>query len=70
MLEEFIEKVKAKKKGKFKEGEEAKLDDYVIRADSMSKEELGAVFKELAIKSPDTGNPLSDPTEFNLMFES
>eukprot|EP00285_Hemiselmis_virescens_P020032 CAMPEP_0173388684 /NCGR_PEP_ID=MMETSP1356-20130122/10933_1 /TAXON_ID=77927 ORGANISM="Hemiselmis virescens, Strain PCC157" /NCGR_SAMPLE_ID=MMETSP1356 /ASSEMBLY_ACC=CAM_ASM_000847 /LENGTH=686 /DNA_ID=CAMNT_0014345649 /DNA_START=34 /DNA_END=2091 /DNA_ORIENTATION=- len=37
-------------------------------ADSFSKEELGAKLKEYGIKAPETGNDLTDPYEFNLMF--
>ena len=32
------------------------------------QEELGAKLKEFNIKSPDTGNDLTDPYPFNLMF--
>mmetsp|Transcript_101026 Transcript_101026/g.175396 ORF Transcript_101026/g.175396 Transcript_101026/m.175396 type:complete len:706 (-) Transcript_101026:228-2345(-) len=38
------------------------------QADAYSKQEIGEVFKKYNIKSPDTGNDLSDPYEFNLMF--
>lgn len=38
------------------------------QADAYSKEEIAEVFKKYNIKSPDTGNDLSDPYEFNLMF--
>lgn len=37
-------------------------------ADAYSQQEIAAVFKKYNIKSPDTGNDLSDPYEFNLMF--
>ena len=33
-----------------------------------TKEELAEVYKELKIKNPETGNDLSDPEPFNLMF--
>mmetsp|Transcript_17958 Transcript_17958/g.54030 ORF Transcript_17958/g.54030 Transcript_17958/m.54030 type:complete len:625 (-) Transcript_17958:80-1954(-) len=38
------------------------------QADAYSREELGGIFKKYGIKSPETGNDLSDPYEFNLMF--
>lgn len=41
-----------------------------IRADDMSAEELGAALKQLNVKSPDSGNELSAPFPFNLMFET
>jgi glycyl-tRNA synthetase len=38
------------------------------QADAFSKQELAGVFKKYQIKSPESGNDLSDPYEFNLMF--
>merc|ERR1719235_84358 len=38
------------------------------QADAFSKAELYAVFQKYGIKSPETGNDLSEPYEFNLMF--
>merc|ERR1712050_490203 len=38
------------------------------QADSYSQKDLGDIFKKYKIKSPETGNDLSDPYEFNLMF--
>jgi len=38
------------------------------QADAFSKEEITEVFKTYAIKAPETGNELTDPQEFNLMF--
>ena len=31
---------------------------------------MGAILKKLKIKAPDTGNEISDPEEFNLMFKT
>jgi len=45
--------------------------EYTIvrnQADAYSREEIGALFKKYGIKAPETGNELSDPYEFNLMF--
>ena len=36
----------------------------------MTKDQLAAAIADLKIKSPETGNSLSEPTEFNLMFET
>jgi|EP00927_Polykrikos_kofoidii_P056923 glycyl-tRNA synthetase len=50
---------------------EAQRQEYTSvrnQADAYSKEELTAVFKKYEIKAPDSGNDLSDPYEFNLMF--
>ena len=34
----------------------------------MDKDEMGKTLKQFNIKSPVTGNDISDPMEFNLMF--
>jgi glycyl-tRNA synthetase len=34
----------------------------------MTKAEMGAVLRKFNMKSPLTGNDLTDPIEFNLMF--
>ena len=34
----------------------------------MTKEEMGEVLKKFSIQSPLTGNELTEPIEFNLMF--
>lgn len=36
----------------------------------MNKAEMSAVMKEYDMKSPITGNELTEPIEFNLMFET
>lgn len=36
--------------------------------DNYSKTELGALMKKYGVKAPETGNDISDPEEFNLMF--
>ena len=36
----------------------------------MSKEELGATMKKYEVKAPVSGNDITDPMEFNLMFKS
>lgn len=42
--------------------------DIVIKLDGMTKDEMGAILRRFEMNSPITGNPLSDPMEFNLMF--
>lgn len=68
LLEDHCEKILAKKKAKLSEEEAAKLQLHITKADSYTLEEIAEIFKELKIKSPDTGNELSDPMPFNLMF--
>ena len=38
------------------------------QADAVGAEELGAMLKEYGIKAPETGNDLTEPYAFNLMF--
>jgi len=42
--------------------------DIIVRLDGMTKEEMGEVLKKFSIQSPLTGNELTEPIEFNLMF--
>lgn len=42
--------------------------DIIVRLDGMTKEEMGEVLKKFSIRSPLTGNELTEPIEFNLMF--
>lgn len=39
-----------------------------LQLDGMNKNELQEVLVKYDIKSPLTGNPLTEPIEFNLMF--
>lgn len=36
----------------------------------MNKDEMAAIMKKYNMKSPLTGNDLTEPLEFNLMFET
>ena len=40
------------------------------QAGSYKKEKLHELFGELKIRSPTTGNELTEPFQFNLMFET
>eukprot|EP01083_Nonionella_stella_P251346 867297_1 len=68
LLEEFIDKLLEDPeltKDRVKE-----LTVLRGKADALSIDELTTIFKEMGIKSPETGNNLSDPYPFNLMFAS
>lgn len=41
---------------------------FVLQLDGMNKDEMSAVMTKFNMKSPITGNDLSEPIEFNLMF--
>ncbi|XP_011188345.1 glycine--tRNA ligase isoform X1 [Zeugodacus cucurbitae] len=46
----------------------AECEDIVIKLDGMNKQEMSDVLAKYNIKSPLTGNDLTEPIEFNLMF--
>ena len=67
LIQESLQKMIAKSK---KPEEVAKLEKIVDDAENYSAEQIDACIKDLGIKDPDTGNPLSNATPFNLMFEN
>ena len=69
MIEEYIEKLIAKKKD-IKQVEKERLLKIAYDAGSMGKDQLNATIRDLAIKAPETGNDLSEALPFNLMFET
>jgi|TARA_B100000524_G_scaffold16058_2_gene8593 glycyl-tRNA synthetase len=50
--------------------EEAKKEYQIVKAqaDAYTKEELMTIFAKYEIKAPESGNDLTEPQEFNLMF--
>lgn len=67
LIEEHVQKTIAKKKNMKPEDRE-KLEKIAADVENYSCEELDKCIKELKIKSPDTGNELSESHPFNLMF--
>ncbi|XP_017138343.1 glycine--tRNA ligase [Drosophila miranda] len=47
---------------------QAECEDIIIKLDGLNKQELADVLAKYSIKSPLTGNDLTEPIEFNLMF--
>jgi len=68
LIKAALEKVCADKKCTAET--KAECEDIVVRLDGMSKDEQAAVVKKFDIKSPITNNDLSEPIEFNLMFQT
>ena len=77
--EEEVESTEAEKKKKKKvksvaiklaDGLAEEYDAILAKIDNFSGVDLGALIKELKIVSPDTGNEVTEPVEFNLMFDS
>ena len=68
LIKAHLEKVKSDKKTT----QEIinRCDDVIVRLDNFGAEEMKSIIQEFAIKSPLTGNELSDPMEFNLMFQT
>ncbi|XP_042912505.1 glycine--tRNA ligase [Parasteatoda tepidariorum] len=50
--------------------QKADYEDIIVKLDGYSKEEMNAILRKFDIKSPNTGNDLSDALEFNLMFST
>lgn len=42
--------------------------DIIIKLDGMTTEEMSNIVNKFNMKSPTTGNDLSEPVDFNLMF--
>lgn len=48
----------------------AECADIVVKLDGYGKEEMAAIMKKFTVISPVSGNQLSEPIEFNLMFQT
>jgi len=66
LLEEVMEK-KCEEAG-CTEAQRVEYTSVRNQADAYSKDDLYAVFQKYGIKAPDSGNDLSEPYAFNLMF--
>ncbi len=48
-----------------------KVDEYtsvIAQADALSLQEMSNMFKKYQVKAPESGNDLTEPEPFNLMF--
>jgi len=68
LIKAALEKVCADKKCSAET--RAECEEIVTRLDGATKEEQAAVMKKFDIRSPVTNNELSEPIEFNLMFQT
>merc|ERR1719464_775930 len=68
LIKAALEKVCANKKCTVET--KAECEDIITKLDGASKEEQAATLKKFNIKSPVTNNELSEPIEFNLMFQT
>ncbi|KAG7212729.1 hypothetical protein KM043_012996 [Ampulex compressa] len=66
LIKAHLEKIISEKKTT--ENVRAECRDITIKLDGMTKDEMGAILTKFNMKSPLTGNDLTEPIEFNLMF--
>lgn len=68
LLEGHLEKLLADKK--LEEEKRQEYESVIGQVDNYGMKELGELLKKYNTKSPVTGNDLTDPVEFNLMFST
>ncbi|XP_076640442.1 glycine--tRNA ligase [Colletes latitarsis] len=66
LIKAHLEKIISDKKTD--ENTRAECKDIIIKLDGMTKDEMAAVLSKFNINSPISGNDLTPPIEFNLMF--
>lgn len=62
--------MQVKEEKKATEEVKARCDDLIVRLDNFGAPEMSDIMKEFGVKSPITCNDLSEPMEFNLMFQT
>jgi glycyl-tRNA synthetase len=70
LIHEHCEKVIAKKGKKMKPEEKEKYERIIMECENYDAEQLNECIKTEKIKSPDTGNELTEAVTFNLMFQT
>jgi len=68
LIKAHLEKVCAEKKTTNET--KAECADIIVKLDGYGKEEMAAIMQKFNVVSPVTGNKLSEPIEFNLMFQT
>jgi len=68
LIKAHLEKLSTDKKATPEQKKE--YEDIITRLDGFSKEEMNAVLRKYDMKSPISGNELSDAVDFNLMFST
>ncbi|XP_067005016.2 glycine--tRNA ligase [Anabrus simplex] len=66
LIKAHLEKLAADKKTS--ENVRDECQDIIVKLDGMTKDDMSNVLKKYNIRSPLTGNELTEPIEFNLMF--
>jgi len=68
LIKAHLEKICADKKTT--DQTKAECADIIVKLDDYGKNEMSAIMKKFNVVSPVTGNELSEPIEFNLMFQT
>jgi glycyl-tRNA synthetase len=68
LIKGHLEKLMTDKKTTAEKKDE--YEDVIIKLDGFSKDEMNAILRKYEIKSPFTGNEVTDAIEFNLMFST
>lgn len=68
LIKAHLEKVKSEKTTKAEL--KAEIEDILVKLDGMTADEMSALMKRFDMKSPISGNELTPPIEFNLMFNT
>ncbi|CAG9575430.1 unnamed protein product [Danaus chrysippus] len=68
LIKAHLEKIKSEKNAKPEL--KAEIEDILIKLDGMNADEMSALMKRFDMKSPVSGNELTPPIEFNLMFNT
>ncbi|KAJ8917523.1 hypothetical protein NQ315_005572 [Exocentrus adspersus] len=66
LIKAHLEKIASDKKTSQQTKDECQ--DIIVKLDGMTKDEMAAIMQKFNMKSPLTGNELTEPIEFNLMF--
>lgn len=68
LIKAHLEKIKSEKNTKAEL--KAEIEDILIKLDGMTADEMSDLMKRFDMKSPVSGNELTPPIEFNLMFNT
>ncbi|CAG9783314.1 unnamed protein product [Diatraea saccharalis] len=68
LIKAHLEKIKSEKNTKIELKTE--IEDILVRLDGMTADDMSALMKRFDMKSPISGNELTPPIEFNLMFNT
>lgn len=68
LIKAHLEKIKSEKNTKTELKSE--IEDILVRLDGMTSDDMSGLMKRFDMKSPISGNELTPPIEFNLMFNT